>query len=361
MQIPLVLVGDYVALNPKTALFERPRQDYEEIVRFLGGELCCTNHHHTPFFSFVRRIDKRLKIDLLAAFLASQHISRYNSVLSTSEKLAIPLAMLSYFKRVPVPHVVIAHKLSSGLKTSLFRTWPLHHQFHHIISVCRPQAEYAVTRLGFTKEQVDFIYDKVDHLFFCPQNKPVDDYILAVGMEQRDYPTLTQALEDTDIRVVILAKSPWSSHQVRTETAANVTYVTKRLSYLELRDLYARARMVVIPLNNVDYAAGVNSVLEAMAMAKPLVVTRTAGIDDYLRADETGLFAAPHDSTHLREQILSLWHNQQQQQRLAANARQMVEEQMNLDIYVQNIVRITQGATAVFHKKRTAPNQLPIS
>jgi len=49
------------------------------------------------------------------------------------------------------------------------------------------------------------------------------------------------------------------------------------------RELYARSAVVVVPLYDVDFQAGVTTILEAMAMAKPVVVTRSQGQIDIVR------------------------------------------------------------------------------
>ncbi len=54
--------------------------------------------------------------------------------------------------------------------------------------------------------------------------------------------------------------------------AVDATHVTvhRQLPHSALRDLYARARVVVVPLEDVDYDAGVTVITEALAMAKPV-------------------------------------------------------------------------------------------
>ena len=68
---------------------------------------------------------------------------------------------------------------------------------------------------------------------------------------------------------------------------------SSHIPFTELRALYDAARLVVVPLRPVDYAAGVNGLLEAMAMAKPVILTQTSGIlKATVTAQETGLYAS---------------------------------------------------------------------
>ncbi len=344
MKKPVILVADQVS-NSHLSSIERPRQDYEELAKRLGAVICCDNSYNRLYYKIIHKIDKRIKLDLLAASQTVRHINEYNLILSTSEKLAIPTAALLKLKHKTTPHIVIAHKLSSGFKTKLFRLWPLQKYFNHVITVSRAQANYAVRHLGLSPNHVHSLFDKVDHQFFKPQQVVPEDFILTVGMEQRDYQTLIQATQDTRIRLVILANSRWSSNKNRLPRAENAYYLTTHLPYHQLRDLYAKAKLVVLPLENVDYAAGVNTALEAMAMGKPLIASQTKGITEYLRHDETAWSVEPGNVRAMRDGILHLWHNAKDQIRLGDNARQAVEERMNLEIYVDNIAAIIQKAT----------------
>lgn len=324
------------------------------MARILEAELCCSRSSYARLYAIGRRIDRYLRLDLMAAVLTTRRLARYSAILSLSEKIAIPLAALSTVRRMAIPHVVIAHKLSSGHKVRLFRTWPLHRRFDHLITVSRSQADYAVSTLKFPSSRVNFVYDKVDQLFFQPQPDSAEGYVLTVGTEQRDFDTLLHALRGTDMRAIILANSLWANHPVRLRGAENVSVLTSPVSYLELRRLYAGARMVVIPLRPVDYAAGVNSTLEAMAMGKPLIVSQNEGLRDYVTPGETGWFARSGDAHHLQEQMLRLWSDAAARRRLGANARQAVLQQMNLDLYVDRVAGIV-GQAATRHAPGVSP------
>ena len=238
-----------------------------------------------------------------------------------------------------LPHVVIGHRLSSISKNRFFSLWPLYRTFSHLICVCHSQYDYAINKLGVPASKVEFVYDKVDHHFFHPLSVDVDDYILAVGREQRDYETLLQAISGTGLKLVVVASSPWSTYQTKLQDAERVT-VLRNIPYQDLRDLYARARLVVIPLVDVDYAAGVNSLLEAMAMGKAVITSRTRGIIDYVAHQETGLYVTPNSVEEMRDAILTLRGKSGELDRLGENARQVVNETMNLDAYVNRVVRV---------------------
>lgn len=347
----LILISNPINKNARLGAIprdlDRPRIDYIEIAKRLDAQIIGLDLPDTSWHRGIDTIEQRIKLRFQPAFLTLSQITTESLLLSTSEKTAIPLALLLAVKRQYTPHIVIAHKLSSGIKTLLFRVSKLQNQFENTICVCQSQADYAIRRLGIDQSKVDFIYDKVDHHFFSPVQEDPGNYILAVGQEQRDYKTLVQAVAGTDINVLIVKSSPWSYNHTHFKLTDNVT-VLSNLAYLELRQLYAGARLVVVPLYNVDYAAGVNTVLEAMAMAKPVIVTQSLGISDYIIDSETGCYVPSQDVQVLRHSILNLWQSCKERDRLGTNARQAVETSMNLDIYIDKVIKIIQQSKNSF-------------
>jgi glycosyltransferase involved in cell wall biosynthesis len=349
MLTPLILVSNQIKTDKhnfaKPSAPDAPKLDYLEIARELSGELRGYNLSNTAW-SWIRQIEQHMKLDLVEALCATRQLSHHNIVLSTSEKIAIPLAVLLELTRQNIPHIVIGHKLSTGLKTSVLRRPRVCQNFTHMICVSQAQRDYAIQHLNISDTCVDFVYDKVDHRYFTPVVSDTDDYILTVGKEQRDYRTLLQAVASTGIKLIVVASSPWSTHAIADIEETGDIVVMSGISYQKLKDLYANARLVVVPLFDVDYAAGVNTVLEAMAMAKPVIVSKTRGIVDYVKDGETGIFVPPEDANALKDAILSLRDRPQQQTRLGTNARQVVEEKMNLDRYVERVTEIVRSAIA---------------
>ena len=124
--------------------------------------------------------------------------------------------------------------------------------------------------------------------------------------------------------------------------------------YFGLRDLYARAAIVVVPLADVDFQAGVTTILEAMAMGKPVIVTHSQGQTDVVEdrrmrraatrparvrvsftrqlaqelghpVEPTGLYVPPADPAALRQAIVYLLDHPEERARLGAAGRRTVE------------------------------------
>ncbi len=109
-------------------------------------------------------------------------------------------------------------------------------------------------------------------------------FILSVGDDDgRDYKTLMQAVVGLDTEMVIRSR-----HQLP-PTHPRLRQITQRISFHELRQLYADAAIVVVPLHDRPHAGGVSAVLEAAAMGCAMVVSDSTGIRDYCVDGETCL------------------------------------------------------------------------
>ena len=240
MKTPLILVSNHIesriSPNGQNGFHppSEPRQDYLEISRRLNGTTAGYDLFNTAWYRWTRKVEHHYKFDLVEAYVAMQQIDQHNLFLSTSEKIAAPLSMLLSMGKQQIPHIVIAHKLSSGHKVHLWNVWKSYRTFTHVICLCRTQADYAINQLGISASNVHFVHDKVDQHFFQPMDVETEEYILAVGREQRDYQTLLDAVAGTDIKLVIVPSSPWSSTMLRTAYPENVT-VLYNVSYQKLR------------------------------------------------------------------------------------------------------------------------------
>lgn len=345
MSNPMILVGNRLdaarRFSDSSDPNQLPRLDYLEFAKRLEGELFGYDIADSVWYELVRMVEDKIKIDILEAVLAYLRMKKHSIVLSTSEKMAIPLAALAQMGDRAIPHVVIGHKLSSGKKVPFFETWKLYKSFTHLICVSRSQVDYGIRELGIPERKIDFLYDKVDHDFFRPEGNGLGNYILAVGIEKRDYETLLKAISGSHLDLRIVASSRWTHQNINHKRLGDAK-VYHNLPYTELKTLYAGARLVVVPLFDADYAAGVNTLLEAMAMGKTTVVSQSTGIIDYIVDEDTGIFVPPEDSEAMRQAILETWYSPKTLQRIGRNARSFVEDTANIDNYVEGVCGIVE-------------------
>jgi glycosyltransferase involved in cell wall biosynthesis len=112
---------------------------------------------------------------------------------------------------------------------------------------------------------------------------------------------------------------------------------------IKLRELYAKSQFVVLPVYDTVFSAGSTVVMEASSMERAVIATHSEGITDYIIDGETGILVEPNNPEALREAICKLKANPEEARRLGRNARQRVEEEYNLDIYVECIAQQLQS------------------
>ncbi|MFT7461971.1 MAG: glycosyltransferase involved in cell wall biosynthesis [Pseudohongiellaceae bacterium] len=246
-------------------------------------------------------------------------------------------------------HMMVCHILSVGKKTWIFDRFNLAQDIY-FFPYSTWQKRFIEERRNVPAERVTFTPFMVDAQFFSPDqvtpgeselSRQLDDgrpLICAVGLERRDYPTLMKAVEGLDVHLVVAAGSPWSKRKDTTEGEEIPDNVTvQRFSQHELRQLYADSRFLVIPLFDVDFQAGVTTMLEAMAMGKSMICSRTPGQTEVIVEGETGVYVTPGLVHELRESILSLLSNADHAAEMGRAGRRVIDEQMSLDRYVSRL------------------------
>lgn len=150
-----------------------------------------------------------------------------------------------------------------------------------------------------------------------------DGYVLSAGRTLRDYPTLFAAARRIpDIPILVICGAG-DLQGLEIPTSVKIIREVSRDAYL---DCLRRCRLVALPLLNTERATGQVVMLEAMAMGKPVITTRSPGTVDHIVHNETGLLVAPGDAANLAGEIERLWRNAGDRQRIGAAAVRAMRE-----------------------------------
>ncbi|HWL42369.1 MAG TPA: glycosyltransferase family 4 protein [Ilumatobacter sp.] len=334
------------SLDAEVAAGLRPRADYRVLAEQMDADVVDVTRALAET-GRVGRVLQRAGAGVLLGWYAFRHRRRYSVLLTDGEQVGIPLALLTrLFGRGGSRHVMIAHVLSVPKKARLIATARLASQIDRFVVYSSWQAGFVVARFGVDASRVVHSTFMVDARFFDPSicNVPQRRMISAAGLERRDYPTLMAAVGGLDVEVLIATASPWSKWADSTADRPlpdNVTIV--QLSLLELRQMYAAAQFVVVPLTDVDFQAGITAILEAMAMGKAVVCTRTRGQTDTVIDGETGVYVAPGDVAGMRQTIASLLADEERTSRLGEAAREWVLAQATIERYAEALDQVVTG------------------
>jgi glycosyltransferase involved in cell wall biosynthesis len=299
------------------------------------------DHEHAPS-PLLALAERTLPSTVRLALAIQRRQQDYDVVLSWGERLTFALAGVQTVSGRGRAHVAMLYWFSKPAVRLPLRAFG--NSLQAIVTWSSVQREYAIERLGIGAEKIYLIKHYADQLFWSPREREID-MICSAGSEMRDYPTLFEALRGTGIRCHV------ASDHVRAERfrfgrripieayrhLVGDSVTIGRTTWPELRELYARSRFVVVPLRPSDTDNGVTVILEAMAMGKPVIVSRTQGQVDVVEDGVTGIYVPVGDARALRAAMLDLWNNPARAAEMGRAARAYVEEHHTLDMFCQNV------------------------
>ncbi len=141
------------------------------------------------------------------------------------------------------------------------------------------------------------------------------------------------------IKFVIAGDGPRYSHLMEKAASLGIKDWVLFLGYRDdINDVLSTLDMVVLP----SYAnEGIpQSILQAMAMEKPVVASSAGSIPEIIYNKETGILVEPKNPTALAEGITFMLDNQDLARTTATNARKLVESKHSLKHMVSRIEEI---------------------
>lgn len=352
------------------------RTDFGELATALGASM--VDWDVVDRTRAGRTLRRKLGFGPAAALLVFLTSRRYDVIWCFTEIEGLVLALLFKVFRIRKKLFLIAvEPLSSNSLLFLLKLKVWTH-FTKILPTNTYQSAELV-RLGLPAEKVAVLPYQVDCQYFTNTDTGTErtgsgsPLIVAVGLESRDYVTLVKAVTDLDVDVFVAAASLWSgdSAQFPVTIPANVT--VGRCSYQELKELYSRATLAVVPLRDSPYQHGITAIQEAMAMGLPVVVTRTRGQSDVVidrrrvtrsnpelstsggfaqlfapdsteLQESNGFYVAPGDDEELRKCIRYLVENPDVAAELGAHGQRFAREVLSVECFVRRAVDLIAQA-----------------
>lgn len=299
----------------------RPAPEYLVLEREHGVELL-------DWSRVLRRPARRSPAGSLrqvaTALLRSRGVAGF---LSDGEHVGLPLAQgLALRPRRP-GHVVIAHHLTTPSKRRLLRLPGVAKAVDFFVVHSQAQVEALVAGAGLPPEQVRLVPYGVDTDFWSAAPVAEDPLVVSPGREHRDHVTFAAAMDGLDARAFVTdgsSHSPAARRRVPSVWPANIDRGSLGLS--ALRELYARAAVVVVPLVPTDFPAGITVAVEAMSMGKAVVISSTEGLRGALADPGAVVIVPPGDVEAMRLAITSLLEDPERRRRLGERARSAAHE-----------------------------------
>jgi glycosyltransferase involved in cell wall biosynthesis len=322
-----------------------PRQDYAVLAEELDAQLVTPVHKGEKPAGWSRKM--RLLAKVAWTGFSKRH--EYDVIISDVDRVGLLLALLFKVSRTRKRHLVICHgKMAHRVDKHIVKYLGLHKYMDRFVCYGPEIARQISESIPVSDSQVVTLWHAADHRFWKPLEVEPRPKVVSAGLFQRDYPTLIEAVRDMGITLEIAGHSPWVPEKTRALTDGVIPDNVRLGSYdyASLRELYASALCVAVPLIEHDTQAGSLVVYEAMAMGKPVIVTRTRGqaAMGLIEDGQTGFYVEPGDIAGWQKALGFLHEHPDEALRIGQNARRAVENGLNLDAFVKQFAALVRNA-----------------
>ena len=291
--------------------------------------------------------------DFASVLAARRDANAADVVFSTVDTVGLPLLLLKRAGLLRPPLVYASIGLPERI--ALLRGERARRAFRAALSGATTIVTYTASERDHLAEWIDadtppvvFVPFGVDLAAFRPDGRhDVVDDVVSVGADpRRDFALLLEvASRHRELRFRIVA----AADRARTLRGlpANVTLETD-LRLEQVRERLARARVVALPVRENSYSGATTVLLQAMAMAKPVVVSRTEAIArGYELEDGVNCrLVAPGDADELERAILETVTGAEASVSLGIRARETVERGFSWERYTNALWEILSAASS---------------
>ena len=289
--------------------------------------------------------------------------NRADVVFSTVDTAGIPLMLLNRAGRVHPPLVYLAIGLPERLaKLGSERMRRLYARSLASCAAVLAYSEFEADELRRWLEsygestRIEFVPFGVDEFAFTPGNRQASVDVVSIGADPH---------RDLELLLAVASELPSRSFRVVTTRdrarglgplPPNVEVETD-LPFAEMRIRLEGARAVALPVLDNSYSGATTVLLQAMALAKPVVVSRTKAIaSGYDLADgENCRLVEPGDARAFQRALGDVLRDEWHARVLGARARATVEASLTWDRYVDRIEGVLRDACEQPHGEHSQP------
>ena len=290
--------------------------------------------------------------DFATVFASLRDANRADVVFSTVDTVGIPLMLLKHRGVLRPPLVYAAIGLPERL--SRLRSARMRRLYADALGsaatvVAYSEREAADLRRYLAEHgvepRVEFVPFGVDVEQFGDSTPPATVDVVSVGADpQRDFGLLTRVaagMPDFSFEIVTTPE-----HARALESRPANVRVESELPFEEMRQRLMRARVVALPVRENSYSGATTVLLQAMALAKPVVVTGTSAIvEGYGLVDgENVRLVRPGDAEGFERALADVLGDDWRARALGARARATVEQDLTWDRYVDRVEALLRAA-----------------
>ena len=178
---------------------------------------------------------------------------------------------------------------------------------------------------------------------YYPEVPSIGQGVVAAGRTGRDFVTfgLAASQAQIDAHIVCLQSSVdplFSSFSDRVQVTVRPDQA--HMKYPELLRLYQAARVIAIPMVAGSSLCGLTSLMDALGMGKPVIMTHNPLIDLDIEKEGIGKWVKPGDIEGWKQALLFFEENEREALAMGGRARDLVESGINSEKFANQIMDI---------------------
>lgn len=280
--------------------------------------------------------------------------SKYDILFAVEDGVSFGLLFYKFSKHSNNKTIVLIQGLHDRFERSFwFKRNKLLTFFYHCLL---NQADYILTLSDYEKKllaksfylplkKIRVFYFGTDIEFWNKNHisklKKAKEFTLTIGNDMhRDYDLL---INNYPLEIPLkLVTSKLNKTQLDKIKNLPVFEQYQDLSNEKLRQLYYQAKFIIIPLQHTYATSGLSTILQALAMEKPVLVADAPALKELFTDYQHVIYYKTGNASSLETKLKELNNNQKLRLRLANNGRKLVEEKFNSQNMGKNILRLSQ-------------------
>lgn len=297
-------------------------------------------------YVFLNKLGNHLKLGgyLDQQLRAMLNYSQYDLIYSACQSNTFTLALLRYFGFFKKPIVALVHHpiIGNHFKKKIFVKG-----HDKLLCISNMVAKQLQDEFAIDDRKIEFLAWGVDLSFYETETDDFDEYnssfIVSAGKTERDHDTLVRAFANIDYPLKIYCSGESSPRSIDISSNIEVIFnhpTDNAISYCELLKAYRQSYAVAIPLNEISSLAGLTSLLDAMAMAKPVVMTKNVLVDIDIEKEGIGIWVKPGDVEGWQQAVACLLSQPKEAKEMGKRGYLLSKEKYNIENYSSNLARI---------------------
>lgn len=210
---------------------------------------------------------------------------RYENIISWQQFFGIMLAFYcNLFKVKKVPRIFVMtfiYKPKKGIIGTIYKKWlkySVNNQYiDHIVVYSNHEKTFYCNELGIDPNKISFIPLSLPDISETHDDEQLksQNYIFSTGKSNRDYDFLVNSLKGEGYNLHIACDSYHSINDPNIKVHGDI-FDEKMYHYMH------NCHCVVIPLKDLNVSSGQLVILQAMRLKKPIIVSNSHAIKDYV-------------------------------------------------------------------------------